>query len=168
MSKAPIPDIILDNIYLLTPEHLLRRGIKLLLMDLDNTLAPYSDSSPSPALRSWTDNLKKAGISLFILSNNHGDRPRSFASALSLDYVGHAKKPSIKALSEVLKKKGFSKEETAIIGDQIYTDVLCGKRAGILTIAVRPISLRNPVHALRFSLEYPFRRAGIKSSKQNN
>jgi len=50
-------------------------------------------------------------------------------------------------------------EETAIVGDQIYTDVLCGKRAGIKTIAVRPISLSNPFHYLRYGAELPFRGA---------
>lgn len=162
MLKAPVPDIVLNNIYELKPGQLIQRGIKFLLMDLDNTLAPYSLDRPTVALLNWTDGIKKAGIEPFILSNNRGSRPEIFAKSLAVDYTGKARKPLTKKLSAVLCQKGYSVQEAAIIGDQIYTDVLCGKQAGILTIAVRPIDMRNPFRALRYILEYPFRRAGIK------
>lgn len=160
MPKAPIPHLILDNIYELEPELLLALDIRLLLMDLDNTLAPYSQDEPSVALRNWIDKLKAAGIEPFILSNNHGERPRHFARALDLDYIGKAGKPSVKKLRAVLAEKGVSPGRAAIVGDQIFTDVLCGRRAGLYTIAVRPIDLKNPFRALRYGLEYPFRQNG--------
>lgn len=164
MPKAPIPHLILDSIYELEPELLPALGIRLLLMDLDNTLAPYSQDMPSVALRNWIDKLRGAGIEPFILSNNHGDRPRRFARALGLDYAGKAGKPSLKKLRAVLTEKGVSPGQAAIIGDQIFTDVLCGRRAGLYTVAVRPIDLKNPFRAFRYCLEYPFRRACGKSS----
>lgn len=157
--SLPIPDIMLGSIYELSPYTLSRRGVKLLFMDLDNTLAPYSQDSAGVPLRNWVDSLKKARIEPFILSNNKGQRPRDFAADLSLEYIGRAKKPSTEKLFEILKKKGLSPESAAIIGDQIYTDVLCGKRAGIMTIAVRPISMKNPLHLIRYGLEAPFRLA---------
>lgn len=167
MSPILSPDLMLGSIYDLSPGFLKERGIRLLLMDLDNTLAPYSENRPSVALRNWLDALKKAGIEPFILSNNRGSRPRVFASALSLDYVGHAGKPSTKKLRAVLKKKGLSADKAAIIGDQLYTDILCGNRAGVYAIAVRPIDIKNPFRALRYALELPFRRAyGRKMRKE--
>lgn len=167
MSPILSPDLMLNSIYDLSPGFLKERGICLLLMDLDNTLAPYSENRPSVALRNWLDTLKRAGIEPFILSNNRGSRPRVFASALSLDYVGHAGKPSVKKLRAVLKKKGLSAAQAAIIGDQLYTDILCGNRAGVYAIAVRPIDIKNPFRALRYALELPFRRAyGRKMRKE--
>jgi len=170
ISKLPIPDLMLESIYKLSPGYLKERGIKLLLMDLDNTLSPYGEHRPTVALRNWLDALKKAGIEPFILSNNRGDRPKKFAGSLSLDYSGHSGKPSIRGLKAVLERKGIDREQAAIIGDQIYTDILCGRRAGVYTIAVRPIDMRNPFRAIRYGLEYPFRRAYRRRAKiyENN
>jgi len=153
----PVPDIKLESIYKLKPEFLLEAGISLLVLDLDNTLAPYSHPIPNAQLRSWVDGMKEAGVELFILSNNHGSRPERFANELCLDYLDRARKPSAKKLLQVLREKGISPEKAAIIGDQIYTDVICGKRAGVLTIIVKPIELTNPLLAIRYGLEIPFR-----------
>jgi HAD superfamily phosphatase (TIGR01668 family) len=163
--SLPIPDIMLGDIYELKPQTLSDRGIKLLFMDLDNTLAPFCESSASVPLRNWIDSLKKAQIEPFILSNNRGKKPRDFAADLGLEYIGRAQKPRTAKLLHVLKKKGVVLENAAIIGDQIYTDVLCGKRAGITTIAVRPISMVNPLHLIRYGLEAPFRLAYKVKSK---
>jgi len=165
VSKLPIPDLMLESIYELSPGYLKERGIKILLMDLDNTLSPYGEHRPTVALRNWLDAMKRAGIEPFILSNNRGDRPKNFAGALSLDYSGHSGKPSIRGLNAVLERKGLSREQAAIIGDQIYTDILCGRRAGVYTIAVRPIDMRNPFRAIRYGLEYPFRYAYRRRAK---
>ncbi len=161
----PVPDIMIRSIYDLDPQSLADMGITLLLMDLDNTLAPYSIDSAPVHLRNWIDSVRTAGICPFILSNNKGDRPVRFAKDLSLEYVSHAKKPDTSKLFSVLKAKNVKQENAAIIGDQIYTDVLCGVRAGITTIAVRPISMKNPLHLIRYGAEAPFRLAYRHKSK---
>ena len=157
MLKFPIPDMIIKSIYELKPEQLVEKGIKLLLMDLDNTLAKYHAISPSVALRNWIDGLKRAGVEPFIYSNSRGDRAELFAKALSIDYINKARKPETKKLSELLAQKGINPEQTAIIGDQVYTDILCGARAGITTIAIKPIDMANPFHLARYGAEMPFR-----------
>lgn len=162
MSLFPVPHILLESIYELTPAFFTEKGISLLLLDLDNTLAPYSADSPSPELIVWLEGLKDAGIEPFILSNNRGDRPQRFAAALSLDYVGKSRKPSVKKLKAVLSQRGLDSSRAAIIGDQVYTDILCGRRAGVYTIAVRPIDINNPLRALRYFAEMPFRLACMK------
>ncbi|NLV85965.1 MAG: YqeG family HAD IIIA-type phosphatase [Clostridiales bacterium] len=163
--SLPIPDIMLGSIYELKPQTLSDRGIKLLFMDLDNTLAPFCENSASVPLRNWVDSLKKAGIEPFILSNNRGKKPQDFASDLGLECISRAQKPRTAKLLQVLKKKDIAPEDAAIIGDQIYTDVLCGKRAGVIAIAVRPISMVNPLHLIRYGLEVPFRLAYKVKSK---
>ena len=85
-----------------------------------------------------------------------------FSAQLGLEYVKLAKKPRQGVLHQVLAQKGYSAEETAIIGDQIYTDVLCGTIGGLYTIVVRPILLHNPLHTLRYWAEFPFRLAAKK------
>lgn len=158
----PIPDICLPSVYALTPEMLRERGISLLLMDLDNTLAPYSADAPSKALNDWVQSMQSGGIKLFILSNNKGERPQTFGSALALPYINRAKKPKTEALFRVLAEYNLPPDSAALIGDQIYTDVLCGARAGLTSIAVRPLSLKNPFFLLRYIAELPFRHKKAK------
>ena len=155
--KLPIPNRAVHDIYELTPDFLRSRNITLLLMDLDNTLAPYSTDEATPALKAWIASMKAAGIEPFLFSNNKGDRPSIFARQRNVDYVKLAHKPKQAVLRQVLTQKSTPIERVCIIGDQIYTDVLCGSIAGAYTVVVRPISLKNPLHALRYAAETPFR-----------
>ena len=159
MHILPIPDIMLADVFELKPETLKEKGVTLLLMDLDNTLGDYHAKAPTDRLRLWIEELKSAGVEPFIYSNSHGEKAASFAEALGLEYINRAQKPAVGKLFRLLRAKGIRPENTAIIGDQIYTDVLCGKRAGILTIATRPLDLSNPLYDLRFRAEAPFRAA---------
>lgn len=159
MNRFPIPHLIINSIYDISPEKLKELKIDFLLIDLDNTLSPYSIKKPLPKLIRWAEEIRNAGIELFILSNSHSDRPRIFADALDIGYVKSAGKPFTRKARGILAQKGVSPEKAAIIGDQIYTDVLCARMLGMTAIAVRPISMRNPLLALRYILETPFRLA---------
>lgn len=152
-------DYVADDIYAVTGEALRRRGIRLLLADLDNTLVPYGVPLPDEKVRAWKDGLAASGVTLFILSNNrHESRPRIFSEGLAVPCIGHAGKPKSPSFYAAMARMGVTKEETAIIGDQIFTDVLGGNRAGVTTILVRPIRLAgNPGRYLRYAVELPFR-----------
>lgn len=160
--KLPIPDIKLPSIYSLTPQMLKDRNISLLLLDLDNTLAPYSESSPNEQLSRWVQTMKEAGIKLFILSNNKGERPRVFGKALGVPNRNRAGKPKTEVLFKVLAEYKTAPENAAIMGDQIYTDVLCGVRGGLTSVVVKPLSLKNPFFLLRYIAELPFRHISKK------
>jgi len=158
--KLPIPTLLRHDIYELSPEDIKALGVKFLMMDLDNTLSPYHIHEADEKLCSWIDNLRNSGVELFILSNNRGERPAIFARQLRLDYINRAKKPRSAAALRVMAEKGYTAQETAILGDQIYTDILCGVNCGIKSICVRPICIsRNPLLAIRYFLEMPFRLA---------
>ena len=157
MSVLPIPQVTAETIYDLTPELFLRRGVEVVLLDLDNTLAPYSQHEAPPALRSWIDRLRAAGLTPFLLSNNRGERPAELSRALGIGYVKQARKPGTAVLRRVLAELGAAPEKAALVGDQVYTDVLCARRAGVLSVLVRPISMKNPLLALRYGAEAPFR-----------
>lgn len=123
-----------DDIYQITGEALQRRGIRLLLADLDNTLAPYGAPVPDERLKAWRDELAEHGVTLFILSNNrHESRPRIFAEALDVPYIGHAGKPKTASFFKAMERMKAAPEQTAIVGDQIFTDILGGSRAGVAT-----------------------------------
>ena len=82
------------SIYDLDPAALARKGIRLLLADLDNTLVPYGVPEPDQPLRDWSAALAEAGVTLYVLSNNrHPQRPGRFSEALGVPYTGHAGKP---------------------------------------------------------------------------
>lgn len=157
MSCLPVPTIMVDSIFDIRPKALRERGVELLFLDLDNTMSPYHINEPTQQLRAWIQALKELDIEPFILSNNHGQRPAIFSRALDIGFIHRAHKPFTRMLRRVLAEKQIPPARCAIIGDQIYTDVLCGSRAGLTTIAVRPISLRNPLLAVRYALEAPFR-----------
>lgn len=148
-----------DNIYQLTGEALQRRGIRLLLADLDNTLVPYGVPLPDEKLKRWRDDLAAHGVTLFVLSNNrHPQRPSTFAKGLGVPYIGHAGKPKTPSFFKAMEQVGVTPQETAIVGDQVFTDVLGGNRAGMTTILVKPIRLAgNPGRYLRYAIEVPFR-----------
>lgn len=147
------------DIFSLQPAALARRGIRLLLADLDNTLVPYGVPEPDERVRAWTAALRAEGITLFILSNNrHPQRAERFARALGVPFIGHAGKPKPGSFYRAMEEMGCTAEETAIVGDQIFTDILGGRNAGVLTLLVEPIRLAgNPGRYLRYAVEWPFR-----------
>ena len=166
MGCRLIPDISVGSIYDISPRRLRDMGVSLLLMDLDNTMSPYHIHKTTTELTTWVDSMKAEGIEPFILSNNRGERPARFAAQLDIGYVGRAKKPSEKVMLGVMAEKGVSPGNTAVIGDQIFTDTLCAKRGGVLAILVKPICVRrNPLLALRYGLELPFR---LMARRKNN
>lgn len=168
MGFWPVPDLMRDDIYAIEPSALLGRGVKLVLLDVDNTLAPYTVNEPTRKMRDWARSMKDAGLELFILSNNKGDRPEIFARALGVDFIKKARKPFTAAAKTVLARLGVPPEQAAVVGDQIYTDTLCAKSLGATAVLVRPIRFTNVFLRLRYWLEAPFRLAGkIKGRKGN-
>lgn len=157
MSFWPVPDVMKDDIYQIRPRLFTNRGIRFIMLDVDNTIAPYTINEATPRLKAWVEEMKAAGLKLFILSNNKGDRPAIFAEALGLEYVNKAWKPFTKVARSVLEQKGYSAAETAVIGDQIYTDTLCAKSLGAYAVLVHPILFSNFLLKLRYWLEVPFR-----------
>lgn len=160
MWHPPVPDLSLSSIFELTPELLQKLGLRLLLLDLDNTISLYRLAEPTQELAVWLESVKNAGVEPFIFSNSRGARPEIFSRKLGIGFIGKANKPNPHKLLELLEKKGVGRHESALVGDQVFTDVFCARRAGVLAVAVRPMSLKMPHRALRYALESPFRLAG--------
>ena len=153
-----VPDYLFDSIYTIDIERLRARGVTLLLADLDNTLIPYSQKMPTQEIKDWRDRLKAAGITLFILSNSRKPgRAKRFAEALEVPYMGHAGKPKPGGFNRAMARMERTPQETAIVGDQIFTDIWGGNNAGVLTLMVKPIEFGTLFRKVRYGVETPFR-----------
>lgn len=168
MSFSPLPGFSFRGLTDVAPDFLTKHGIKFLMLDLDNTLAPYGELQPTQAVIKWVNSIKNAGITLFFVSNSKKPtRVEVFSHSLGIEYLKEARKPSPTKLLQAISQSGFNKGEAALVGDQIYTDVLAANRAGVVSIIVKPISLKNPLLALRFAFESPFRLICMVTQKGN-
>lgn len=159
MAFSLLPDYCCGSVFEIDPQALRRHGVTLLLADLDNTLISYDETLPDEKLFRFEESLRRAGIQLFLLSNSRRpERPRRFAEALGIPFLGHAGKPKRGGYRKAMEQMGCTAEETMMVGDQIFTDVLGAKRTGIPVILVQPIRLAgNPGRYLRYGVELPMR-----------
>ena len=159
MPFSLIPDQVFDRYTRITPQFLRERGVRLLLCDLDYTLAPRSVSRPDGELRRWLEECRAAGVTVAILSNNRSTRRvEAFCSRRGIRYVGHAGKPARRGYREAMAIAGVSAAETAMLGDKLLTDVLGAKRSGVLALMVEPLG--GPVGAwnrVLHGLQRPFK-----------
>mgnify|MGYP002517036167 FL=1 len=164
--KRHIPDYYAQDIFSINPSFFKKQGVRFLLCDLDNTLDSYRLYSPSERVVDFKEKLEKEGIQLFIISNNHGERVESYAKALGVPFSYSTRKPFTRRLLAFLKKQGIDKKECALIGDQLITDVSCGKKSGILTILTEPI-VKEDQWTTRFNrlIDRPMRRRLKKQGK---
>jgi uncharacterized protein len=139
MFQLLIPHFRVQSVLELTVEWLQKREIDSLLLDVDCTLKRYRDTDVSADVAAWVDTTKTGGIGCCIVSNGRNRRIRHFADKLGLPFVSKAIKPLPFGIHRAIKKIGFRPERTAIVGDQVFADVLAGRLAGIKCILVNPI-----------------------------
>ena len=158
MGFSLIPEFLFPGITDISPTFLKNNGIKFLMIDLDNTLAAYDEHSPSDEIFKWILCLKENGITPAIISNSSRVmRVCSFAESLDINSVARAFKPSPVNVLHLMETFGFSANESALIGDQVFTDVLAANRAGIISIVVKPRKFTNAFLAIRYIIEQPIR-----------
>ena len=149
------PDRVYDGYEQIEGQALAARGVKLLLCDLDYTLAPKSQREPDEAVRCWIASLREAGVEVMILSNNRSPaRVKQFCRELGISYEGHAKKPGTAGFRRAMTRQNVTAAETAMLGDKLLTDMLGANRSGVLALMVEPrggaVGLWNRVlHALQ-------------------
>ena len=162
MPFSPIPRGVYPSVTEIQPKQLARRGIKLVLADLDNTLVPYKVPEPTPEIVAWKQELEAEGIQLFLLSNSRKPgRAQHFAQTLGIPFQGHSGKPKRGGYLRAMERMGCTPEQTVMVGDQIFTDTLGANRSGVVPLLVRPIRLAgNPGRYIRYAAETPFRLLG--------
>ena len=151
-----LPNIITESITDLTPELLRQKNIRLLMLDFDNTIVPYTTDTPTPEMAQWLKDMVASDIQICIVSNSKRDRVPKFCAAYGMECITHAKKPFTKGIRQCLDKYGIPAENAALAGDQIYTDTLGGNNAGVTSILVTAIDNHNIWLKLRHVAEIPF------------
>jgi len=160
MSFSLVPKYSFRSLTDVSPEFLDRLGIKFLMLDLDNTIAGYSENILSDAVSLWAAEIKSNGIVLYIVSNSiRKKRVRAFAESLGIGVIMGARKPSPRGLLRAMAAAGHKANDSALVGDQVFTDTLAANRAGVVSIIVEPRRMTNPFLALRYAIETPFRAA---------
>ena len=156
MSCSFLPTIIVNGLPDLSPDLLEKKGIKLLMLDFDNTIIPYVSNVPTAEMEIWLRCMVRVGVQLCVVSNSHKERPVKFCRKYGIPCITHAGKPSPRGLREAMEMFGVKPEECALAGDQIFTDTLAARRAGAKAILVKPINNHNFWLKARHVLEKPF------------
>ena len=140
----------------ISPDFLKQQGIKLVMLDFDNTIVPYTTAVPTERVKKWLENMQESGLLLCVVSNSHNNRVPDFCERYGLNCITHAKKPFSKGIRECLSRFEIKPREAVLIGDQIYTDTLGGNCAGVRTLLVRSIHNHTIWLKLRHVAEMPF------------
>ena len=122
----------------LTPEQLRDAGIKALLLDIDNTMTTHDNPVPAEGVTEWIERMKSQGFLLMVVSNNTGERVSRFSDLLGLAYEVRAGKPLPSGFRRACGRLGVKPEEAAVIGDQLFTDMLGGNLLGAYTVLTEP------------------------------
>ncbi len=135
-----IPDIYQKSIYDVDYKSLKNRGIKCIIFDLDNTIAPVNIPIPDKEIKDLFSDLDYLGFKLIIMSNANKSRVEPFKEKLNVDSCCLSNKPLKKKYKKIVSIYGFKDNEIACIGDQLLTDILGANKMGFLSILVNPIS----------------------------
>lgn len=133
------PTFVVEAIRDVDPDLLKARGITAIITDLDNTLVPWRHYEIAPGVTDWLAKLESAGIKICIASNTlHMKRLRQLAATMNIPFVDRVRKPHPGGFIRSMQAMGSNRQNTAVFGDQIFTDVLAGNRLGLTTILLRP------------------------------
>lgn len=154
----------------LTPQLLERLGVSALLLDVDNTLTTHGCPEPDAAILAWLAAMKRAGVPLMLLSNNSAQRVEPFAQRLGLPFESSGAKPLARGYLRCCQRLGLPPARVAIVGDQLFTDMLGGNLAGVKTILVEPMEPEPGVlFRIKRAVERPWLARylrGVRTSKQ--
>ena len=144
------PKIKLNKVTDISLDLLSKYNINSLILDVDNTLSTHHGQVLTDGLEDWLKLMKENGINLTVLSNSNSKRLEPFAKKIGLDYISLGLKPLPFGYIRALKRLNSNKNQTAIVGDQIFTDIVGGNVVGVNTILLTPI---KPETSLRFRMK---------------
>lgn len=162
------PDDYFKNVTEITYEYLKEKQIKALILDVDNTLIDYNRNL-SPEIIKWVKELKKNNIKMFILSNsNKKDKVEEVARKLDLEYIYFGMKPLKKGFKKAKEKLNLDSKNIAVVGDQIFTDVIGANRTKMYSILVEPINEKDIlVTLIKRPIENFIKKKYFKTKEEN-
>jgi HAD superfamily phosphatase (TIGR01668 family) len=123
-------------------------GISVLLVDIDNTILPRDTGEITEEMSAWSSELLERGFRVCLVSNNWHAHVKRIADSLGFDMVPRALKPLPFGFLRAVKSAGGTRASAAVIGDQIFTDILGGNLLGMKTVLVLPLSESDLPHTL--------------------
>ncbi|MCX7710912.1 MAG: YqeG family HAD IIIA-type phosphatase [Clostridia bacterium] len=148
MLEKYFPKLLLDKVQDIDLEQLKKRGIKGLLLDIDNTLVPHGKEADDKAV-AWIEKVKASGLKVCIVSNASKKRVIKFNERLKIFAFHRASKPGTKTFLKAIRLMNLKPDETAMVGDQLFTDVYGGNKLNMFTILVKPIDT-NEILFIKF------------------
>ena len=165
MKNPMMPDYMFRAFHEITPAFLSSLGVKAILADIDNTLAPYEQPEPDERIKNWIASLAEAGIGIAFVSNNDWERVELFNRTLGVPAYAKSGKPFKKNLVKAMNDLGGTLETTVMLGDQLLTDALAGHNLGVKCLIVPPIrDKKNAFFKFKRWLEKPV----VKKFKKRN
>lgn len=143
MNNKLIPKLHVNSPYELDTEVLKKSGIQGIIIDIDNTLVPYAEKYADQKVIDLVEKLKTQGFKICILSNGTKNRVTLFNKDIKLPALHNAGKPRKAAFKKAVDLLGTEPKNTAVIGDQIFTDILGGNKLGLFTVLVVPMSSKE-------------------------
>lgn len=134
------PDYTAQSLHEINPDILRQNGIHGIILDLDNTIIPWDSPGMQPEIVHWVKELLQKNYRICLLSNNMTQRVKHIADSLGVPYVPRACKPFKTGFRQAIAVLQLAPSEVAVVGDQLFTDVLGGNRLGLFTIWVAPLS----------------------------
>ncbi|MGU8049192.1 YqeG family HAD IIIA-type phosphatase [Streptococcus suis] len=134
-----MPDFALEKAYDVTVESLKKHGIKVVFVDLDNTLIAWNNPDGTSEMRQWLHDLRDAGIPVVVVSNNKYERVKRAVEKFGIEFEAFALKPFTFGINRALKRFDVQPYEVVMIGDQLMTDIRAAKRAGLKSVLVKPL-----------------------------
>lgn len=115
------------------------------ILDLDNTLSMHGSPAAEQGVTEWLSEMKGLGMKLIVLSNNTKKRVEPLAGELGLDFIAFGCKPLTVGITRALKKMRLPKKDVALVGDQIFTDIMGGNLKRMPTVLVEPFHLEDKI-----------------------
>ena len=140
-----VPDIYQKSIYTINYQKLKKSGIKCIVFDLENTIAPINLKKPNKKIKDLFEELKDMRFKRIILSNEPKSRVEPFKDILGVDSAYYSFKPLKKKYKRIQELYHYKDTQIACIGDQLVTDILGANRMGFTSILVNPISTNEYV-----------------------
>ena len=143
MIKLFLPKMYIKNFQCLNLDVLKVKGIKVLICDIDNTLAPHDEAKPTESAIAFIEKAKSMGFEIAVVSNNTKARVMTFCEDLDVYYVNSAKKPLPFGFMKIRKHFGVEKHQIAMMGDQLLTDMFGSNFYGVYSVLTSPLVIRD-------------------------
>lgn len=138
----------INTIFHITPQQVKALNKKGLIVDIDNTLLPWYEQTPTEQVTQWIDAMQQSGIVIFLVSNNTTERVSKVAAPLGLPFSSNSLKPSAKGFVRAQLALKLPKESLLVIGDQLVTDIHGANKQGLDCVLVKQLSRHDIIYTL--------------------